>query len=140
MTDGEPYWINVDGVPRRITPFKHPPKPSWDNQHKFERPSAWIHWKGTTVCADIHCDCGASYHIDAEFAYYVKCPACQGIFAINGNIQLLKVKGVELSEFGSTYFIEPNEDAIWAQAGDDEKETDQSSGVGSPLINQTTSE
>lgn len=120
----EPYEIMFNGQPMTITPFKHPPRPSWDNQHQFERPSGWIQWKGTTVCADIHCDCGASYHIDAEFAYYVRCPACKSIFAINGHIQLLKIEGIELAEFGSTHVIEPDDDDIWAMQKEEESGDD----------------
>lgn len=99
-----------------IKPYQHPPQPSWDNQHRFPRPSGWIQWKGTSVCADIHCDCGASYHIDAEFAYYVRCPNCRHIFALNGHIELLKLTPEEIDNFGSSALIEPEDDDLWALA------------------------
>lgn len=102
-------------------PFQHPPRPSFDNQHKFANPSGWIQWKGTDVCADIHCDCGAHYHIDASFAYYVRCPACKGIFALSGHIELLKLSGEELEKFGLPSLVEPDEGAVWAQDGEEKE-------------------
>lgn len=39
-------------------------------------PSAYIQWKGTDVCMDFHCKCGAFCHYDGDFAYIVKCPHC----------------------------------------------------------------
>lgn len=39
----------------------------------------WIQWKGTDVCMDVHCKCGEHSHLDAEFAYYIKCPKCGSI-------------------------------------------------------------
>ena len=39
-------------------------------------PNATIQWKGTDVCMDIHCSCGTHSHLDAEFAYFVRCPGC----------------------------------------------------------------
>lgn len=37
---------------------------------------AFIQWKGTDVCMDFTCDCGAEGHFDGAFAYVVKCPGC----------------------------------------------------------------
>ena len=53
-------------------------------------PHAWIQWKGTFVCMDVHCSCGKLSHIDAEFAYYVKC-ACGKIWAMCANVRMLEV-------------------------------------------------
>lgn len=36
-------------------------------------PHGWIQWKGTSVCMDVHCACGAHGHVDADFAYTLKC-------------------------------------------------------------------
>lgn len=47
----------------------------WDFEE--EHPThAFIQWKGTDVCMDFWCDCGAEGHFDGDFAYVVKCPAC----------------------------------------------------------------
>lgn len=39
-------------------------------------PHAFIQWKGTDVCMDFYCDCGAHCHFDGDFAYVVECPHC----------------------------------------------------------------
>ncbi len=41
-----------------------------------EEPRAFIQWKGTDVCMDFHCKCGAHCHFDGYFAYVVQCPHC----------------------------------------------------------------
>ncbi|MFZ4534341.1 MAG: hypothetical protein ACOYOJ_21360 [Alsobacter sp.] len=41
---------------------------------------AFIQWKGTDVCMDFHCHCGTSCHVDASFAYTVRCPTCQTVW------------------------------------------------------------
>jgi len=43
-------------------------------------PRAFIQWKGTDVCMDFHCDCGAHCHFDGYFAYAVKCPHCGAVW------------------------------------------------------------
>ena len=48
---------------------------AWKIQETYgTQPHGWIQWKGTNVCMDIHCKCGMLTHIDADFAYHVKCP------------------------------------------------------------------
>lgn len=44
------------------------------------KPSAFIQWKGTDVCMDFYCECGAHCHFDGDFAYTVKCPHCETVF------------------------------------------------------------
>lgn len=62
-----------------------------DNARVRDVPHGWIQWKGTEVCVDIHCSCGCHSHLDADFAYYVKCPSCKKIWALSPNIPLLEV-------------------------------------------------
>ena len=57
---------------------------------------AWIQWKGTNVCADVYCACGAHFHIDDEFAYHVKCPKCGRLYAMCANIRLMPVTAEEI--------------------------------------------
>lgn len=59
--------------------------------NRIDGPSGWIQWKGTEVCMDVYCKCGESSHIDAEFLYYVKCPACGTVYSCNPNIELIEV-------------------------------------------------
>lgn len=58
-----------------------------------EGPHAWIQWKGTNVCADIHCDCGHHSHIDEDFAYYVRCPKCHLVYAMGAYVKLVPLAG-----------------------------------------------
>lgn len=50
------------------------------NATGWPEPSAYIQWKGTLVCMDFHCECGANCHFDGAFAYTVKCPHCETIW------------------------------------------------------------
>jgi len=61
--------------------------------------SEWIQWKGTEVCMDIHCICGANDHIDQDFFYSYQCPVCKRKFAVGANIKL-----IELTEEEKEYF------------------------------------
>jgi hypothetical protein len=38
-----------------------------------DRAQAFIQWKGTDLCMDFHCTCGAQSHFDGFFAYALKC-------------------------------------------------------------------
>lgn len=49
---------------------------------------AQIQWKGTNVCMDVKCRCGAHGHVDAEFAYFYKCLACGTTFALGVTVRL----------------------------------------------------
>jgi uncharacterized Zn finger protein len=62
------------------------------------KPHGWIQWKGTNVCMDFHCKCGHHGHIDADFAYNVKCGKCGTVYAMNGHIQLIELKVVDHDE------------------------------------------
>lgn len=64
-------------------------RPELENPFEGE-PFGWIQWKGTNVCMDIHCpNCGLG-HIDAEFAYYIRC-SCGQIYAVSGFVKLIPV-------------------------------------------------
>lgn len=56
------------------------------NQTGWPEPSAWIQWKGTNVCMDFHCECGAFCHFDGDFAYTVKCPHCETIWEMPSTV------------------------------------------------------
>jgi hypothetical protein len=66
-------------------------------EHKFEPfpgtdAKNFIQWKGTRVCMDLHCPCGAHNHIDAEFAYYVKCGGCSAVYEMGTQVRATKVE------------------------------------------------
>ncbi len=58
------------------------------------KPHGWVQWKGTDVCMDIHCKCGYHSHVDASFAYNVKCPQCGTMYACNPYIELVEITEV----------------------------------------------
>lgn len=65
---------------------------AFDVEEKFDGvPHGLIQWKGTEVCMDVHCKCGESFHIDGTFAYNVKCPECETIYAVNGHVELIEL-------------------------------------------------
>lgn len=55
------------------------------------KPHGWIQWKGTDVCIDLHCICGAHGHIDAEFFYHYECSACHRKYAVGMNVALIEL-------------------------------------------------
>jgi ribosomal protein S27E len=46
----------------------------------------FIQWKGTEVCMDFRCPCGAEGHVDASFAYYVRCHGCGAIYEMGTQV------------------------------------------------------
>ena len=54
--------------------------------------TAWIQWKGTEVCIDIHCKCGKHSHIDAEFFYYFRCE-CGQLYWPQTTIAMIPIDG-----------------------------------------------
>jgi hypothetical protein len=66
---------------------------AWKIQNKYtNQPHGWVQWKGTDVCMDVHCKCGVLNHIDAEFAYYVKCKDCGTVYMVNGHVELIELE------------------------------------------------
>jgi hypothetical protein len=57
-----------------------------------DKPHGWVQWKGTDVCMDVYCKCGYHSHIDAEFAYHVKCPSCGTVNMCNGHIEMIELE------------------------------------------------
>lgn len=95
----------------------------YDFVHRKEReglekdaPHGWIQWKGTNVCMDIHCKCGAHLHVDREFFYSFTCGSCQTIYAVGATVRL-----VELTE--PKYIEEATSSAAHTVVFDDHKPT-----------------
>lgn len=53
------------------------------------KPHGWIQWKGTGVCIDLHCECGAHGHVDTDFFYFYKCFSCGRVYAVGQNVALI---------------------------------------------------
>lgn len=60
-------------------------------------PHGWIQWKGTRVCLDVHCSCGKMSHVDAEFAYTIRCGYCGKLWAVCANVRLIEMAEAELA-------------------------------------------
>jgi hypothetical protein len=74
---------------------------AWDRDNPEGEAHGWIQWKGTNVCMDVHCKCGAHGHIDAEFAYFIKCAHCGRIYATGQNIKLIELTTPEQIAYGT---------------------------------------
>jgi hypothetical protein len=74
-------------------------------------PHAFIQWKGTNVCMDFYCECGAQCHFDGGFAYAVKCPHCGTVWEMPC---LVKPRKMQPSHdrywFVNAQPLEPDED------------------------------
>lgn len=56
-----------------------------------DKPHGWVQWNCTDVCMDVYCKCGCHSHVDAGFAYNVKCPNCGTIYMCNGHIEFIEL-------------------------------------------------
>ena len=57
-------------------------------------PHGWVQWKGTDVCMDVLCICGAHGHVDSDFPYFVRCngkEGCGRVYAVSGYVELVEL-------------------------------------------------
>lgn len=66
--------------------FAPPVAPDWN----APTPNVFVQWKGTELCGDFHCSCGASGHIDDLFAYSVECGGCGKVWELPINLPLIE--------------------------------------------------
>jgi len=59
------------------------------------RPTTFIQWKGTDLCADFYCVCGNQFHIDSEFVYAVQCPHCERRYELSARLELREMPSEE---------------------------------------------
>lgn len=71
----------------------------------------FIQWKGTDLCMDFHCPCGAHCHVDASFAYYVRCGACGQVYQMGTQVIVRRVD--QVSELDSVVDM-PHDDEYWS--------------------------
>lgn len=55
-------------------------------------PSGHVQWKGTDVCLDFHCLCGAYGHVDDYFVYRVECGGCGRRYAVPDTLMLMPLE------------------------------------------------
>lgn len=75
-----------------------------------KKPHVWIQWKGTDVCADIHCECGAHLHFDGDFMYFFRCPYCETVWETGTHIAIYKVKPEDVVNGSMVKIIEKSHD------------------------------
>ena len=78
---------------------------AFDLEGDTPRPYAFIQWKGTDVCMDFHCECGAHLHFDGYFAYHVECPYCQALYQMPSNLFPRRIE-----DTGQTPRVVPDKD------------------------------
>jgi hypothetical protein len=87
----------------------------WKEVHQPESDSfhgkahGWIQWKGTSVCIDLHCLCGAHGHVDAEFFYHYECAKCHRKYAVGMNVALIELNAQQaayIDKEGSQYITD----------------------------------
>lgn len=85
--------MNIKNLFKRKHKVAETPEKAFKIQEKYSgMPHGWVQWKGTDVCMDVRCKCGAFGHIDADFAYNVKCIECGTIYTCSGFIEFIEVK------------------------------------------------
>ena len=79
----------------------------------------WIQWKGTDVCIDLDCVCGASGHVDGDFMYQLLCPECGRRYLAGANIKLIELTPEEASvEFHDPYLIAEGSQRLSESSGE----------------------
>lgn len=60
------------------------------NSGGWPTPSVYVQWKGTDVCLDFHCICGADEHVDGDFVYGIRCTACGRVYTMPDTLVLVE--------------------------------------------------
>ena len=88
---------------------------------KFKTPEgahAFIQWKGTDVCADLHCACGLHAHVDNSFTYFARCSGCGRKYALEPYVRLVELNDAEQGAMtDSTTVVMRDEPAPWEADG-----------------------
>jgi len=51
-----------------------------------------IQWKGTDVCIDVYCTCGAHGHYDGYMAMALQCPTCGAIWELTTSVPMRRTE------------------------------------------------
>lgn len=57
-----------------------------------------IQWKGTDVCIDFDCPCGAHGHFDGYFAYSIRCKGCGKVYELGYRVRTIETTDPHLVE------------------------------------------
>jgi hypothetical protein len=81
-----------------------------DTDYDDEALHAGVQWKGTKVCMDFQCECGANCHSDAWGVYLVQCPHCGVVWEMPTILIPRKATLERIAELTSPVALEPDED------------------------------
>ena len=70
-----------------------------DGERFKDQPHIWVQWKGTDVCCDIHCKCGAHLHFDGDFLYFFQCPHCKRYWEVGSHVAIYEARAEDCGEF-----------------------------------------
>lgn len=83
----------------------------WDKPFPFTTPagseaSMFIQWKGTEVCLDFYCECGTHGHFDGDFAYSLRCPACEAVYELGTQVIVKRTDDDHLVKHAKTLVLD----------------------------------
>jgi hypothetical protein len=55
-----------------------------------QQSEVFIQYKGTDICLDFWCECGAEGHFDGFFCHSIRCPRCDTVWVLPHTIALEK--------------------------------------------------
>ncbi|WVX88162.1 hypothetical protein SEA_LITNINMCQUEEN_106 [Gordonia phage LitninMcQueen] len=74
----------------------------------------FIQYKGTDICLDFRCECGAECHFDGYNANAMKCPRCKTVWLLPSVLPLIKADDLDEDKHG---FDEPGPAGYFYNAG-----------------------
>ena len=86
------------------------------HEDRIRGPHASIQWKGTDVCMDVYCECGAHGHVDADFAYHYHCHACGQLWSVGANVRLHRLTREEADKILADGLCIVGDDELQAEA------------------------
>lgn len=67
----------------------------WRQERDFKEEAsetrASMQLKGTDICIDIYCKCGARGHFDGYFLYHFECENCGQVYAVGSSVKMVPV-------------------------------------------------
>lgn len=68
-----------------------------DAAHIEGKPHGWIQHKGSNLCIDLYCTCGAHHHYDGDFLYRWICPTCQRHYTTGSHLVMWEMTSEEVA-------------------------------------------